>query len=200
MPNNLMPPRHLWILALAATIGLLAVAVFRPPSLGPGGSNANRNDLASGEMAAFSWSKSPIDFDNVSFKNEAGDAVSLVDFKGKVTLLNLWATWCAPCLEEMPTLDQLENDLGSEAFQVIALAVDTKGAKAARETFEKLNIENLALYIDATAKATRPLRVKGMPTTILLNANAQEIGRLEGPANWNGAQAKKLISALIGAQ
>jgi len=111
--------------------------------------------------------------------------------------LNLWATWCAPCREEMPALAKLEKELGSDKFQVVALAVDKAGLDGARKFFQDNKIDGLALYADPTARVGTKLKVIGMPTTILINGEGREIGRLIGPAAWDSAEAKRLIKSYL---
>jgi thiol-disulfide isomerase/thioredoxin len=114
-----------------------------------------------------------------------------------VVLLNLWATWCAPCRKEMPELDRLQAELGSERFEVVALAVDRAGAEGARKFLAETRVKSLALYVDQTARAGTLLKAIGLPTTILIDAQGREVGRLTGPAVWDSAEAKRLIRAVV---
>jgi thiol-disulfide isomerase/thioredoxin len=158
---------------------------------------AGSNPLSQGEMATFVFRKTPEPLPAISFVDSTGQARTEADLKGRVVLLNLWATWCAPCLKEMPALDRLQKELGSDKFEVVALSVDRAGADAAKKYLDKIKVQNLKLYADASAKAAISLKAVGMPTTLLLNAQAQEIGRLVGPAEWDSADAKKLIGAAL---
>ena len=123
-----------------------------------------------------------------------GDSISTKSLAGRVVLLNVWATWCAPCREEMPSLDRLQKELGSDTFEVVALAVDRGGADAAGKFLKGINVENLKVYADPTTKSGNALRVLGMPTTILINADGKEAGRIAGPAEWDSDAAKRLIA------
>jgi thiol-disulfide isomerase/thioredoxin len=145
------------------------------------------------KLAAFVKKSPAVDLANVSFVDGTGAAKTLADFKGKTVLLNLWATWCAPCREEMPSLDRLQKAMGSDTFEVVALAVDRTGAEAAAKFLKSINVENLKPYADPTTKSGNALRVLGMPTTILINAEGREAGRLAGPAHWDSDEAKALI-------
>jgi thiol-disulfide isomerase/thioredoxin len=102
-----------------------------------------------------------------------------------------------PCLKEMPALDRLQKALGSNKFEVVALSVDRAGPDAAKKFLDKIKVENLKLYADGTAKAATALKAVGMPTTLLLNAKGEEIGRLIGPAEWDSPDAKALIEAAL---
>ncbi len=147
------------------------------------------------KLAAFVRKDPPVALAEFSFVDASGSPRTLADFKGKTVLLNLWATWCAPCREEMPSLDRLQKQLGSDTFEVVALAVDRTGVEAAGKFLKSINVENLKLYADPTTKSGTALRVLGMPTTILVTADGKEAGRLSGPAAWDSDEAKKLIEA-----
>ena len=149
---------------------------------------------AGGDLSAFVTKTPAAALADVTFEDGAGKALRMSDFRGKTVLLNLWATWCAPCKAEMPSLDRLQSQLGSDTFQVVALALDRKGTKAAQAFLDQIKTENLQLYIDPSAKAGPALKVTGMPTTILINPEGLEIGRLVGPAEWDSKAAIKLIT------
>lgn len=153
--------------------------------------------LIKGDMATFILHKTPKPVPKISFIDGAEKSKTLEDWRGKVVLLNLWATWCAPCRKEMPALDQLQSDLGSDNFEVVALSIDRGGLKKPKAFLEKIKVKTLALYNDPTAKANFTLRAIGMPTTLLLNPDGQEIGRLVGPAEWHSAEAVALLKAAI---
>ncbi len=108
-------------------------------------------------------------------------------------MLNLWATWCAPCRREMPDIDALQAKYGVKDFVVLALSQDRKGVDAVRDFYAEIGVKNLEIFIDQKARSSRKLRATGLPTTLLLNKSGSEIGRLIGPANWNSADAQKLI-------
>ena len=151
----------------------------------------------SSKLAGFVRKDPHIVVPDISFVDGTGASKTLADFKGKTILLNLWATWCAPCREEMPSLDRLQKQTGSDTFEVVALAVDRTGAEAAAKFLKSINVENLKLYADPTTKAGTALRVLGMPTTILITADGREAGRLSGPADWDSDEAKALIAAAM---
>lgn len=130
------------------------------------GPAATPAQLAQGHMAKFVFKKEPEALPEVTFVDGAGAAKSLNDFKGRVVLLNLWATWCHPCRKEMPGLDRLQAAMGSDNFEVVALSIDRAGVEASRKFLDSIKIEKLKLYVDPTAKANGPLKIIGMPTTI----------------------------------
>ncbi len=157
----------------------------------------SRRSLSSGSMTAFVFRKNPEPLPEIAFSDGSGKPMTLANFKGRIVLLNLWATWCAPCRKEMPALDALQKQLGSETFEVVALSVDRQGADAARKFLREINVESLKLYVDPSARAATTLKAVGMPTTILIGKDGREIGRLVGPAEWDSKEAKSLISASI---
>lgn len=153
--------------------------------------------LNKGDLAAFVIHKAPRDIADIKFVDASNREVALTDWKGKIVLLNLWATWCAPCRKEMPGLDQLQARLGSDQFEVVAVSIDRNGLDKAGKFLKKINVKSLTLYNDGTTKASVKLKAFGMPTTLLLNRQGQEIGRLTGPAEWYSEDAIRLIEAAI---
>ena len=149
--------------------------------------------------AAFNFAPTePKPAPELSFLDGQGNALSLEDFRGKVVVLNLWATWCAPCRREMPSLDRLQAELGGAGLEVIALSLDRGDVAKIREFFEELGIASLAIYQDPEARAGRELGAPGLPTTIVIDRTGQEVGRLLGPAEWDSDEALAVIRALLG--
>jgi thiol-disulfide isomerase/thioredoxin len=134
------------------------------------------------------------------FNDANGKAHTLADFRGKVLLLNLWATWCEPCREEMPALDRLEAKLGGERFQVIALSVDQQGPAIARKFYAQVGIKALPLYVDPTAKAAFTLDAAGLPATLLIDREGREIGRHLGAVKWDDAAVVARLRRAIAAE
>ncbi len=118
--------------------------------------------------------------------------------RGKVVLLNIWATWCTPCRKEMPTLDRLQTALGGTDFEVVALSIDRR-MDAVRKFFAEIGIQKLAMYLDSSAKATRQLGAVGLPTTLLIDREGREIARLIGPAEWDSPDIAAFIGCVIDA-
>lgn len=129
----------------------------------------------------------------VRFVDRDGRAVTLADFRGKMVLLNLWATWCAPCVREMPTLDRLQARLGGPDFEVIVLSIDVGGIPAVKDFYRTLGLKALGIYVDKTTKAIQDLKITGLPTTLLVDRKGREIGRTIGPAEWDSPDAVELI-------
>jgi thiol-disulfide isomerase/thioredoxin len=158
---------------------------------------AGRNALSQGQMAAFVFRQQPESLPEVTFQDANGRARTLADFRGKVVLLNLWATWCLPCRKEMPALDRLQGELASDSFAVVAVSVDRSGLPGARKFLDEAGVARLSLYADATARMASTLRAAGLPASLLLDREGREIGRLLGPAAWDGEDAKRLIRAAL---
>ncbi len=173
------------------TGGVIAPAAgVQPPS--PALAGLNR-----GKMTTFVFHKTVTPVPALAFKDGSGADRTLGDFKGRVVLLNLWATWCAPCRQEMPALDRLQLALGGKDFEVVALSTDRGGIEKARKFLADTGVTALTLYQDTTGKAGQDLKAFGMPTTLLIDRAGREIGRLIGPAEWDSEDAKALIAAAV---
>ena len=167
----------------------------RAPDVLPKGPGTN--PLSRGHMAAFVFRKEPEALPEIKFQDAEGKERTLADWRGKVVLLSLWATWCVPCRKEMPALDRLQQELGSDKFEVVAISVDRKGIEGARKFLDETKVGKLALYVDPTTRLTSELRAVGLPATLLIDHQGREIGRLLGPAEWDSEDAKRLIRAAL---
>ncbi|MCH7711843.1 MAG: TlpA family protein disulfide reductase [Proteobacteria bacterium] len=127
------------------------------------------------------------------FVDGEGRPLTLADFRGKVILLNIWATWCIPCLREMPTLDRLQAKLGGPRFEVVVLSIDIGGVGVVKKFYRALRLEALGIYVDKTTRARTALGITGIPTTLLIDRQGREIGRFAGPAEWDSQEAIKTI-------
>jgi len=205
-PRRISPSMIAWIASMFALIGLAAVyfTSSRPDNAVTriGAETAERTvgpaaDNSKSGLLAFVRKPQPTAMPEFRFTDADGEEMTLADFKGKTVLLNLWATWCGPCREEMPGLDRLQAELGGDNFEVVALSLDRGGIEASQRFLDQIKVKSLATYVDATGKASKPLRVIGMPTTLLIDADGREVGRLIGPAEWDSTAAKKLIEATL---
>ena len=140
------------------------------------------------EGQPFARAAAPKETPALAFEDGTGRAHTLADFKGKLVLLNVWATWCAPCREEMPTLDRLQGTLGGPRFQVVALSIDQQGPEIVRKFFAEVGVKSLERYIDRSAQAAFKINAVGLPATLLLDSDGREIGRHLGPAKWDSPQ------------
>lgn len=129
----------------------------------------------------------------VPFLDEDGHRLTLEKFRGKIVVLNVWATWCAPCIKEMPTLEKLQQQLEDVDVVVVALSLDRGGPEVVRAFYDEHEIEGLKVYVDPTMQAQADLNVIGLPTTILIDKEGRERGRIVGPAEWDEARAADLV-------
>ncbi|MGI9406181.1 MAG: TlpA family protein disulfide reductase, partial [Hyphomicrobiaceae bacterium] len=143
----------------------------------------------------------PSDLPTVNFRDfSAGDdgiAKTMDDWKGKVVLLNLWATWCAPCRKEMPDLLKLKRELDGNDFDLVAVSIDRGGPEKPRKFLKQIDADALGVYQAASSEIAGPYKAFGMPTTLLIGRDGRELGRLVGPADWASEEAKALIRAAI---
>ncbi|GLQ05283.1 TlpA family protein disulfide reductase [Sneathiella chinensis] len=155
-------------------------------------------DLVTGHMQNFAVLDEPRPLKDFQFVDNTGNTHTLGQYQGKVLLLNFWATWCAPCREEMPSLDRLQAELGSDQFEVLAIGQDLQGIEKVEKFLTALKIEHLKPLNDKTVKSGRAAGVFGLPASILVDRQGNEIGRLVGPAEWDSEDAKALLRHYIG--
>jgi thiol-disulfide isomerase/thioredoxin len=157
----------------------------------------NRPGTHAGDSSVLKMHAAPRALPDLAFVDGTGNPKRLADFRGKVVLVNIWATWCPPCREEMPSLDRLQKALGGPGFEVVALSIDTGGASAVQGFYREIGIGSLAVYVDSSMRATSQLSAPGVPTTLLVDARGRELGRHSGPAKWDDAGVVREISALL---
>ena len=161
---------------------------------------AEIDKAAKGEVAAFLVSKKPKKLPTLIFKDIKGEDISSESWRGRFILLNLWATWCAPCRHEMPDLDALQAQLGSDDFAVIPISTDRGDIAKAVQFYEDIAIENLPLYHDEKGSSFRELRnmgrARGLPFTMIIDKEGYEIGYMNGPADWDSEDAINLIKTI----
>jgi thiol-disulfide isomerase/thioredoxin len=157
--------------------------------------------LAKGEVAVFAPNSAPRRASPLLFKDATGRTLSLDDFKGRAVLINLWATWCVPCREEMPALDELEAKLGGDDFTVVAINVDQRGGERPKRFLEEIKVKRLIYYEDPTTNVFQKLKIAGratgLPATVLVDRDGCELGFAPGPAHWASEDALALIRAAI---
>lgn len=158
--------------------------------------------FAAGDLAAFHLADMPAPIGELAFKDVDGKDVSIADWRGRTVLLNLWATWCAPCRHEMPALEALEKDMGGEEFAVVPVSMDLGEADKPKAFYAETGLVRLPFYHDGSMGMFNALKKRslaiGMPVSILIDGEGCILGSLNGPAEWAGADAKALIGAAIG--
>lgn len=154
---------------------------------------------AKGEVAAMTIAETPRMLDGLSFKGADGRDRSLKDFGGKTVLMNIWATWCFPCREEMPALDRLQNARGGQDFEVVAINIDTGGDEKPKTFLAETGIKSLGYYRDSSMGVFNALKKEGLamglPVTLLIDEKGCVLGSMNGPAKWHSPDAAALIEA-----
>ncbi|TPN31262.1 TlpA family protein disulfide reductase [Mesorhizobium sp. B2-3-3] len=220
--NRFFPAPRLILAALVAGVLAGAVAVYVSESRS--GNNApaqvaagNGNDVAcaaksdrakkiaaaaTGEVAALLPADPPQSMKSLAFKGPDGKPMTIADHAGKTVLLNLWATWCAPCRAEMPALDALQKEKGSDAFQVVAVNVDAGDDVKPKKFLKETGVQTLGYYRDSTMTLFNDLKARGLalglPVTMLIDGEGCLIAHMNGPAEWSGPDAKRLIETALG--
>ena len=199
--------RRIVLAAIAATsllvAGVLAYDIARrasspaPQVAGPITATGSISLDSSTNTLALSVFEPPRPLPEIRFQDDQGHDLTLADFRGRAVLLNLWATWCVPCRQEMPTLDRLEARFGGKDFLVIALSIDRKGVDAVRDFYREVGVEKLAIYLDPSGKGSRGLAIPGVPATLLINQEGREVARKMGAAEWDGPEMVSLIERTI---
>ena len=193
--------------ALLAITGIAVLAVSIVMAYRAGTSNDARTpvppratvvDSGSNKAAfVFNIHPRPRVLPTLRFADEKELAMTLQDFRGKFVLLNIWATWCIPCREEMPTLDRLQAKLGGPDFEVVALSIDPGGPLMVSTFYSEIGIRALRIYVDTSNDAATALGVFGIPVTLLIDREGREIGRKIGPAEWDSPEIINLIRGYI---
>ncbi len=218
IPKNLhLPASRLIGLAAAAGIlaGAIAVYVTNASDGNTGGDLAAAADAAcaarldaadavgaaaTGEVAAMLAASPPQSLSTLAFNGPDGAPMTLADLSGKTLLVNLWATWCAPCRAEMPALDALQEELGGPDFEVVAVNVDTGDDTKPKAFLSEIGIGSLGYYRDNTLRLFNDLKKRslalGLPVTLLVDGDGCLLAHMNGPAEWHSEDAKRLIGAV----
>jgi len=158
-------------------------------------------DAATGEVAAMLPADPPQSLKGLAFNGPDGKPMTLADRGGKTLLINLWATWCAPCRAEMPALDALQEQMGGDRFEVVAVNVDTGGDEKPKNFLSEIGVDNLSYYREPTLDLFNDLKKRGLalglPVTLLVDADGCLLANMNGPAEWSSADAKRLIEAAL---
>ncbi|MER8828505.1 TlpA family protein disulfide reductase [Mesorhizobium sp. M0938] len=220
--NKFFPAPRLILAALVAGVLAGAVAVYVSES--GSGNNApaqvavgdSKDDVActtkadraktvaaaaTGQVAALLPADPPQSLKSLAFNDPGGKPMTLADHAGKTVLLNLWATWCAPCRAEMPALDALQKEMGSGAFEVVAVNVDAGDDTKPKKFLEETGVKALGYYRDSTMALFNDLKTRGLalglPVTMLIDGEGCLIAHMNGPAEWSSPDAKRLIETAL---
>ncbi|MER8531549.1 TlpA family protein disulfide reductase [Mesorhizobium sp. M1005] len=220
--NRFFPALRLILAALVAGVLAGAVAVYvresssgnkAPAQVAAGGGKddvacAAKTDrakkiaaAATGQVAALLPADPPQSLKSLAFNGPDGKPTTIADHAGKTVLLNLWATWCAPCRAEMPALDALQKEMGSDAFQVVAVNVDAGDDAKPKKFLGDTGVKSLGYYRDATMALFNDVKTRGLalglPVTMLIDGQGCLIAHMNGPAEWSGPDAKRLVEAAL---
>ena len=176
--------------AAVLAVSLSVIALWADPSGALGGEQPPLKGLLRDN---FTLLDPPTPAPRAGFQDASGQAVRIADFAGRVVLLNFWATWCAPCVRELPTMDRLQARLGAEGLSVVAVSWDRGGLGVVAPFLERLGIEQLEIYLDPKGSTGRDFGVRGLPTTLLIDADGRIAGGIEGPLEWDSPEALELI-------
>jgi thiol-disulfide isomerase/thioredoxin len=214
---NPVPPRRagrltiilaaIAVLVIAGAAGIYGIAGLQrnaggDPACRPAVALAQQlKPLAHGEVAALTMASSPLRLPDLAFEDGSGQPKKLSDFRGRTLLVNLWATWCVPCRKEMPALDNLQAQLGSPNFEVVAINIDTRDPAKPKKFLDDGKLTHLAVFSDVSAKVFQDLksvgRALGMPTSVLVDPQGCEIATIAGPAEWDSNDATTLVKAAV---
>jgi len=155
------------------------------------------SEPSDGTVNSFRWLKNPLTLPEISIQHWPGKRISLSQFKGKVVLLNLWATWCPPCVHELPALDRLQRRFGEEEFVVVAISVD-RDPEAARKLFlDRLALDHLNFYIEAPEQLGKVFPLDVLPVNFIIDRNGQAIGLLRSFVDWDSPDADRFVKGLL---
>lgn len=156
--------------------------------------------MSSSEDEVLGWFEQPRPLPRLDFVDGQGDELTLDGFKGKVVLLNIWATWCFPCRKEMPALDRLQARLGGEDFEVVPISTDEGGRAVIEAFYEEVGVKSLGIYWDQKGQIEKDLDMFGYPTTFLLDREGRALSARLGPAEWDSEEMIALIQQQITGQ
>lgn len=174
-----------------------AFCLFAIPALAAGPDIATLRD---GDMKKLVVHEMPAAAPDTPFQLADGEGeATLADYRGKYVLLNFWATWCAPCRKEMPMLSELQRAYGGDRFEVLTIATGRNAPQGIRRFFEEIGVDNLPRHQDPRQRLAAEMGVFGLPITVLIDPDGNEIARMRGDADWSSDSARSIVEALIAA-
>ena len=184
------------LLALAASLATVAPALI--PVAGAQAKTPDLTRFATGDLAKLDFSQAGTPAPTNTFEAKGGKTATLAQFKGKVVVLNLWATWCAPCVKEMPELDRLQGMFPAKDLAVVTVSMDMAGWRAVEPFWEKRGLKNITPYLDKKNALALGYKARGLPLTVIYDRQGKEVARIAAPAEWDAKPAIDLIAVLVG--
>ena len=154
-------------------------------------------DLRKDDMRKLAVHETPLELPNSTYTGEDGTPRTFADEGSAVLLVNFWATWCAPCRKEMPSLAALQSAFAPEDFRVITIAPGRNPLPAMEQFFEEIEVDRLPLHTDPRQSLAREMGVFGLPVSVLIDRDGKEVARLMGDADWDSESARSIITALV---
>ncbi len=174
----------------------LVLILYTALALGANPGLADVAGLREGDMKKLALHEVPVDLPDIGLLTMTDGAASLAEYRGKWVVLNFWATWCAPCRHEMPALDRLQAAMPDLA--VVPVATGRNEIAGIERFFREAGIEHLTVLRDPKSALSRQMGVMGLPVTVILNPEGQEVARLIGDADWDSDSAKAVLAGLMG--
>ncbi|WP_204115706.1 TlpA family protein disulfide reductase [Shimia biformata] len=184
-------------LLVGAIVGVIFVGLRDAANAG-GIDTSAAAALRDGDMKKLNFHSDPRGVSQKAFVTVDGGEGHLSDYRGKWVLVNFWATWCAPCRKEMPMLEELQTELGGDNFEVVTIATGRNMPPAIDKFFDSIGVKNLPKHRDPKSEIARDMAVFGLPVTVILDPEGQEVARLQGDADWASDSAKAVLRSLIG--
>lgn len=187
----------------AATVAMgcaVAASILAMPRRGASAAGGDGLPPLTGPFQSFALANPRPAAPDFPFKRETGTIGTLSDYRGRVVLVNLWATWCAPCVREMPSLDRLQAYYDPADVLVMPISLDRGGAFQVRRFYGEHDLNRLEIFLDPGMTGMRMLGARGVPATILVDRMGREVGRMEGAAEWDAPEVRRLIDHLRGEQ
>jgi thiol-disulfide isomerase/thioredoxin len=192
-----MRVRTIASLSAVPAAAIVAVLIAWRVTILPAAGDSLSAELHSSDQAPFAAVPTPRPIAAFSFTDGDDAPLTLADFHGRMVLLNLWATWCVPCRKEMPALDRLQAKLGGPDFTVLPVSIDHRGRDVIARFYHELGLKSLGIYVDKSANVTYAVNAIAMPTTLLVDAQGRELGRVVGPAEWDGAAMLSRLTSYL---